>query len=306
MYKYTAQHLSIMSTILTCATRTQSWKTLGLNVNSKQEEIQIARMGNHLFIGCNNEEHQYVEDFLTAWGVRNEATFIDALKWSHCIMVSSQHEARDWKQTDKKSGYSSPEKDTLDRFSFPPGIPKKPSAEDLESIKKRVGKEGDENKNDWQAGPMLQLLGCYRNNSRYHKPTGGAISVANFKSKKITSKFEACDITVINNSRSKVHAELKILGYLARVITKQEITNSRMNRKIHLGGLKIACAKCNPWLMNCIEWLFKSKHINLHLPLNDGRVPFGSPINWAIPETTPDVISSEGVKTYMKDKFVGS
>jgi hypothetical protein len=92
-------------------------------------------------------------------------------------------------------------------------------------------------------------------------------------------------VTLINSS-AEVHAELKLLAFLAKMVLAGQATGP-----VSLGGLKAACQKCAAWIASFQKWL-AFKNVTLNLPANDTRESAG-PVNWGKP-TVEDSIKTNG------------
>lgn len=300
MLNYNGGNLAVMSTILTAATK-RTWAVLGTQSASTQEEIQMMRVGDAMFIACNKTGHGVVKDFLTAFAVSSDATFIDSLKWSHAIMI--EQNPTNW-QCDRgsKAKYSVQDMATLDLFSFPSLIRRNP--DNLKSdIYNCVGKQGrndpvPNNTGDWKVGPFQQLLGIYSANRSYNSRYG-AKPVASFQTRNLNQTPNMDYAVTLITDNSTVHAELKLLALL----TKMVIDNQVKVGEVYLGGAKGACRKCAKWIETYGQWLWR-KEIKLHLPKDDTRES-ADPLaeGWNKPTVDATITGNASVKEWMADLF---
>jgi hypothetical protein len=289
-----------MSTILTAATK-RTWAALGAQSASTQEEIQMMRVGDAMFIACNKTGHGVVRDFLTAFGVSSDATFIDSLKWSHAIM--NELNPTNWQcDVRSKAKYSVQDKATLDLFSFPSLIRRNPDNVKID-IYNCVGKQVRNDPvpttpADWKVGPFQQLLGIY-NGNRSYKSVYGAKPVASFQTRNL-NQTPSLDyaVTVITDG-STVHAELKLLALL----TKMVLDNQVKVGEVQLGGAKGACRKCAKWIETYTLWLWR-KEIKLQLPKDDIRES-ADPLaeGWNKPTVDITITGNASVKEWMAGLF---
>jgi hypothetical protein len=287
VYKYSADHLAVMSTILACATGSRSWATLGVAGNPVQEEVQMMRVDDQLFIACNGNGHTLIANFFDRFGVRDEASFIESLKWTHCIAKAVQPNYKKWHHNvAQRITYSAQEQNTIGGFRMPPGIPAVAAPGDLTTIYDCVGKPGNhdpapQTPNDWKAARFYHLLGAY---NKVPNPAPAPPNAANYTTRTHAQDYIHAAITLIGDTTPQVHAEMKLLAYLAKMVVDRDITT----REVHLGGLKNACVSCNGWIKTFSSWLWDHKEIKLRLPRNDAR-PHANPVNWAIPKAAQSV-----------------
>jgi len=291
-----------MSTILTAATK-REW-TLGTKIPSTQEEIQMLRIGDALLIACNKDGHSEVQNFLTAFGVNSDATFIDSLKYSHAIM--NETKPTNWRGDVKdRAKYSAQDSKTINAFTFPSGIPKIPSVGVLNDIYNCVGKAPKKNDpaptspKDWKVGPFQQLLGVYADSGKTYEKGYAAPATAKFQNAELnqTPKLDYA-VTVITD-KSTVHAELKLLAILTRMVIEDLVKV----KDVQLGGAKGACKKCAVWIQSYSGWL-SSKGITLQLPQNDTRVSADPLVEgWNKPTVDITITGNESVKELIPGLF---
>ena len=281
-----------MSTILTAATK-RDWSNLTTNGLFSQEEIQMLRVGDALFIAANKGGHTAVQGFLKAFGVCSAPSFIDSLKWANAIVQETK--PTNWQgDIGKRLSFSVQDKVTIDLFAYPDGLPKTPTQAMLKDIYNCVGKPGKKDaapttRKDWKTGPLQYLLGIFKDSKAYvgdyAKPSMPAkVQGGNFTS---TPKMDYA-VTVITE-KAVVHAELKLLAVLTRLIIEGKVEA----KTVQLGGAKGACKECAKWINTYSEWL-SEKGITLQLPENDTR-PSADPAkdawnNPAVDQTFKDSI----------------
>lgn len=283
MALYTPENLCILSTILTCATRSQSWGRLGKHQRNTQEEIQMMCVGDQLFIACNTSGHLFVQEFMKAFAVKDNDSLLDALKKSHYLIGASHDERSRWYNTNKHTQYSGQELLTLEMFKFPKKLPKKSGIIDKGFIFSRVGKPErsilkKQNTNSWETGVFQQMLGVYSNSngyvSEYNSPPPH-----HFKTVKIDGSIKDTDKLILIKDISKTHAELKLLSLLAKMVIDGKILSGS---RVHLGGSKGACKRCHSWITTYKQWLKDHHDIKLILPKKDTR-PSATPVVWEKP-----------------------
>ena len=306
MLKRSADNLALMSTILTCATRTQTWQTLGTAGVATQEEIQMMRIDDAFFIACNHDGHKSVSPFLEAFKVRDLESFIDCVKWTNFIIGAPAEEFLKWKSDlHRKSAYSEQESNTLAQFPFPAPIPKLASAVENYIIQVCVGKEKPPplpitGQRDWMTGVFQQLLGVYSNKKKLYKsdypvsPEG-----SNFGSVKPNGAPVLTRAVTLVTDGSDAHAELKLLSTLAKMVVDGVV---KSGQRVYLGGLKAACKKCDEWITKYSNWLYYHRTITLHLPANDQR-PSASPGVWQNPAAAGSVKEASDVKANIAALF---
>jgi hypothetical protein len=295
---YTGRNLAAISGVICCATRTQDWGTLGTEGGSTQEEVQMMQVGADLFIACNYGGHVSVNQFLTAFGVDSPGRFSAAIKWTNAIISSTHTQSATWARGDvgKRSKYSTTE-ETAVELGFPADIsdPATLRAHIAECI--GVGITRPERfRRNWKIGPFEQLLACYSDKTNYNSDHNRP-PTAHIGSKTLAQSAESgYKVTVINSSAS-VHAELKLLSFLARMIIEGKVTGA----DIYLGGLKAACRSCAAWITTFQRWL-TDKGKTLHLPADDTR-PSAGPVNWNKPTVAETIKTETQMAAYQATLF---
>lgn len=300
MLNYNGGNLAIMSTILTAATK-RGWTTLGTQAASTQEEVQMMRVGDAMFIACNKTGQMVVKDFLTQLGVSSHATFIDSLRWSHAIM--KEEGPMNWLgDVRSRAKYSPQDKITLGMFSYPSLIVRNPDATKTE-IYNCVGKPGRNDpapntRQNWKVGPFQQLLGVYSDNGSYIRGFG-AKPVANFQSKKIDQTPNLDIALTLVTDNSAVHAELKLLALLTKMVLDGQVKVA----EVQLGGAKGACRKCAKWIETYSLWLWR-RQITLQLPKSDERESADPGAEgWNKPAVDATIKNHSSAKEWIADLF---
>ena len=303
MSDYTGAHLAVMSTILTAATK-RDWKPLGTYTAFTQEEIQMMRVGDATFIACNKGGHTAVQNFLTAFGVNNDDTFIDSLKYSHAVLYETK--PVNWKGDIKdRAKYSAQDLGTINVFDFPAGTSKIPAAGVVTDIYNCVGKQGKKSDplptspKDWKVGPFQQLLGIYSTTKGYEAGYGKPLLAAKFQIGKLTETPKLDQAVTVVADKQTVHAELKLLALLTRLV----VDNKVEVKEVHLGGAKGACRKCADWIKTFTTWL-ADREITLKLPADDTRKSADSADEgWNKPELDQTIKGDASVKDSIADLF---
>lgn len=292
MHPYTATNLTALSTILTCVTRTQTWQNLGTKDRSaKQEEIQILRIGERLFIACNQDGHQYVKHFLTAFGVSDDLTFAYALRVCHYLLNCTYQERKDlYHSQSDRSEYSVQEKTNISHTQVPANLAI--AEEDKTLMNNCVGKK-TENRDTmaWQGACFQQLLGIYQPTKKKksnYTDSFGPPRAATFG--EVGADAIPDDTTAINlcTDTAGVHAELKLLAMLTRMLAAGKLSGTT---EVFLGGLKAACKECSGWIEAYSPWLSTNYSITLNLPEEDAR-PSANPKNWDKPTLGSDDLAA--------------
>lgn len=294
---YNSESLCILSTILKCATRSQTWSNLGTKNNRMtQEEVQMMCIDNNVFIACNNNGHSFIESYLNAFGVTDLTSFLTALKWTHSILTADIAELKTLYSTDNRSTYSEQEIATLNNFKFPSNLTKTTPQDVKTYIKNCVGLTVQENRrknitafnpnnrNGWQTRAFQQLLGVYipsrvtvKNypyNPNCSLPPTGVFNLV--KTNNIVDVIHP--LNIISDSGTS-HAELKLLSYLCKLVFSAKVLPGK---KVYLGGSKGACKKCTAWIETYKRWLYDHHEVKLILPKNDNR-PSATPVVWENP-----------------------
>jgi hypothetical protein len=300
MRKYSASNLAVMSTILTCATRTREWSNLGTQGNPTQEEVQMMRVGDQLFIACNGNGHTLIVDFLKRFGVSDEATLIASLKWVHFIASAIHVDYNRWQHhAARRVQYSAQESNTIAAFGMPPGIPATATVLDKGIIYDCAGKPSlhpaPQTPNDWKTARFLHLLGAFGNIALPVLPPANA---ANYSTRSHNQAHIVSSITVITDTTAQVHAEMKLLAYLAKMSIDGKVNVG----EVQLGGLKNACVSCQGWINRYESWIRYRRNIKLKLPYNDPR-PHATPVNWANPRAAQTVKDDSAVKSLLGGDF---
>ncbi len=301
MLPLAADNLSIVSTILCCATRTQSWNSLGTSTASTQEEIQMMRIGDAFFIACNHGGHSCVTDFLNAFRVHSAESLVNSVKWCHLAIDSLDRKA--WNFDDqKRSKYSDQESKTLGLFPFPADIPKTATATELGVLERCVGKDvpsKPDQPEDWMTGVLQQLLGVYSTSKKkYRKTYPAPTDAANFGAVGLNGTANLnLGATLITDS-SKVHAELKLLALLTKMIIDGKVQGGA---DVYLGGLKAACKSCDGWITSYRTWL-TGRTVTLHLPDSTNRTSATAGV-WNKPKVDQDIKSTGDVIATIPDLF---
>lgn len=294
---YSGGNLAALSAVVCCATRTQTWSPLGAKGGSTQEEVQMMQVGDQLFIACNYGGHTAVRDFLTAYGVSNVGRFIAAIKWSHALISADGTQCKEWicGNLKDKSTYSATEQKTLDTFAFAVDIAK--PAELYDHINACVGVEDTEppDRDNWKTGPFQQTLACYTKTKSY-RGTYAAHPVANIGLRRVDQGADTNLKVTLINSTAEVHAELKLLAFLTKMVISGQATGA-----VSLGGLKAACEKCAAWIASYQKWL-AFKNITLNLPADDTR-PSAGPVNWGKPTVEESVKANSDLARLSPDLF---
>ena len=304
MADYTGQNLAVMSTILTGATK-RDWSPLGTFTAFTQEEVQMMRVGDALFISCNKSGHTAIQNFLTAFAVSSEATFINSLKYSHAIM--NETKPVNWKGDIKdRAKYSAQDTATLSVFSFPTGTSKIPAPDVITDIYNCVGKQAKKSDpaptspKDWKVGPFQQLLGIYSTNVKaYEKGFGKPLVAAKYQNGKLSETPKMDYAVTVVADKSTVHAELKLLALLTRMVVDGKVEA----KEVQLGGAKGACRKCAAWIDSFSKWL-TTQGITLKTPENDERKSADSADEgWGKPELDQTIKGDAKVKDSIADLF---
>lgn len=306
MLKRSADNLALMSTILTCATRTQTWEKLGIAGVATQEEIQMMRIEDAFFIACNHDGHKSVSQFLEAFKVRDLQTFIDCVKWTNFIVGAPPEEFRKWNSDlQRRSEYSEQENKTLAQFPFPAPIPKLAGDTENYIIQVCVGKEKPKpqpitGQRDWMTGLFQQLLGVYITKKKLYKSDyPAAPEGSNFGSVKPAGTPTLAHSVTLVTDATDAHAELKLLSTLTKMIIDGVV---KSGQHVYLGGLKAACKKCDEWITKYSNWLYYKRNITLHLPANDQR-PSATPGVWQNPVASESVKEATDVKADISTLF---
>lgn len=300
MYRYTADNLAIMSTILACATRTQCWTTVGTRgTAATQEEVQMLRVGQQLFIACNGNGHTAISEFMTAFGVRDEASFIESLRWTHAVLTLSPTQlTRLQRDEARRSRYSEQEMNTINAFRFPSKIAKTVTTGDAKTIFDCAARpeHEPETPTDWKAGRFRHLLGSYRRPTEgpYASPPNAAVVTT----RTYAQAHNDAAIVLVADTTAQVHAELKLLSRLAKMVVEGRVAVT----EVQLGGLKNACTRCDAWIRTFRSWLQDRKGIRLKVPHNDHR-PHAGPANWANPAAVDEVINERSAAMLLAGRF---
>jgi hypothetical protein len=182
-------------------------------------------------------------------------------------------------------------------FTFPADIPKEATVTESAVLNRCAGKNkpsGEEQATDWMTGVIQQLLGVYTTNKKKYRSTYPTSKIVpNFGSTKLDGDPNlSLNVTLVTDS-SKVHAELKLLALLTKMIIDGKV---KAGQDVYLGGLKAACKDCAKWIAAYQNWL-AGRSINLHLPDSANRTSATAGV-WNKPtvsstiKTTGDVVST--------------
>lgn len=256
---YTANQLSVISAIIARAAVSRNWESdADGGPKGKIEEVQCMELDGKLYIAGNHSEHDSIAAYLTAFGVRDETSFLDCLRYSHWLLSIQNNKRKESAGNHFKAEYSDQEILTLGLAI----LPFAPLADDLAAEAKQLVKGEIPNPDERQRGLgwfLRRFVGAANLKPAYGKSTKGKFSL-------VTDSIQSSEVNVINNG-ADVHAELKLLKFLAENLASGAV---KMNfKEVNVGGLKKACDFCNAWIGYFNAWMYKQYKITVVLPHND-------------------------------------
>ncbi|MDI2590666.1 hypothetical protein NYP20_17330 [Pseudomonas sp. N3-W] len=263
MQDYTAKDLSVFSTIIARAACLRNWGAdLGAGgAGPAIEEVQCMLFRESLYVAGNHGEHASIADFFRAFGVSNQTTFIDCLRYSHWLLSTPYVTRTAVTGRSYHGAFSGQEDITLNYAAESLGHIAPLSLVEIAQARGLVTTAV------LPAGPQRTL-------AWFLKKFTGAPALAGLNRPAATAFHYATNFNGIHtinllDDSTTVHAELKLLRMLAYAHTQNLMP--RTTGRVRIGGLKRTCAFCAAWISRFQPWMFKAFEVRIDLPADDTR-----------------------------------
>jgi hypothetical protein len=263
MLMYSAADLSAFCAIITRSAVSRNWSA-PTEVNDRGvavQEVQCMLMDAKLYFAGNFSEHASIAAFLNAFGVDNEDTLLDCMRYSHWLLTIPVHKRTEVTGFAYPMTFSDTEGAALSLSAVLPfealSAPEIAEARALLDGK-TTARTLREERLGWflrkfvAAGPFVR--------KPYVK--------SNVSVTMVTNAVQPASINVVNNN-ADVHAELKLLAFMTGCALANQVKLSF--KAVQLGGLKKTCRMCAAWVGYFKYWLYKEHRIDVQLPLADDR-----------------------------------
>jgi hypothetical protein len=260
MNNYSANDLCFLSTVIARSATSRAWET-GLdntNEGTALQEVQCMQLNGELYLAGNHAEHKLVDAYLKAFGVCDEATFIDCIRYSDWLLAFPYKDRKKEIGEAYKCKYSEQEEKTLGmatRTHFPAL-----SAEE-EAAAKELAK-GTSTAKPALAWFLRKFIGA---GTKAGVVKSTAAKVGSVKNELYKG---GQDINLVCDEKD-VHAELKLLGFLGHCLVQRQLFLA--NATVRVGGLKKTCTFCAGWIEWFSKWMHAQFKVDVALPANDDR-----------------------------------
>ncbi|MCV4272744.1 hypothetical protein OH710_08835 [Pseudomonas capsici] len=261
--EYTAEDLTVLSTVIARAACMTDWKTeLGYTAaGATVEEVQIMQVRDSLFIASNKLEHLEISNLFRVFGVTDHSSFLQLIKYCYTLLITEAgRKDKFGKGFDHK--FSTQEKETFAYAALSNAKFHTLSDTEINEVKTLITTQSLPT--DLAKKRLMWFLKKFVSTTKKY-PLHTKMPLTGWHD---GVKYTTSEINIVSDS-SSVHAELKLLKLLT-VSSDENLIKGTVGR-VRIGGLKKTCAFCAAWIQRYQPWMSWRHDTRISLPSNDTR-----------------------------------